>query len=286
MRRRNRVVLLSLVALGILAGAAYATKLVHMVRHEEAYWFRPAGEEIGNWTPIDLEFEDAWFTSADGTRLHGWFVPHENPRAVVLFNHGSGGNITHRDHRLRQLHALGAAVLCYDYRGFGRSGGSLGGEEGLLADARAARAWLASHTGVSETDIVQFGRSLGGGIAVDLAAKDGARGLLLEATFTSLPEVAAHHYWWAPVQQYMTYRLKSIDKIGDYEGPMLQSHGGADDVVPLEQARRLFEAAGSEPKRFIVFDGAVHETDPPDSYTEELDRFFGSLPEPASDDAP
>ena len=114
-----------------------------------------------------------------------------------LFLHGNAGNITHRDDRLLTLRRLGFSVLMLDYRGYGRSEGSPS-EKGVLLDARAARAWLAQRAGVAEQEIVLWGESLGGGVAVDLAAKDGARGLILESTFTSLPDMAAHHYRWLP----------------------------------------------------------------------------------------
>ncbi len=110
---------------------------------ERSLLFAPAKFPEGNWRPAGLEFEDARFASADGTHLHGWFVPHDSPRAVILFAHGNGGNITHRAEMLRALHdRMHVAVMIFDYRGYGRSEGSPD-EAGILADARAARTWLA-----------------------------------------------------------------------------------------------------------------------------------------------
>jgi fermentation-respiration switch protein FrsA (DUF1100 family) len=137
---------------------------------------------------------------------------------------------------------LNASVLVFDYRGYGKSEGTPS-EAGLLADARAARRWLAARTGVAERDIVVVGKSLGGGVAVDLAAKDGARALILESTFPSLPEVAAHHVPWLPTHWLMNTRLNSVAQIGNYHGPLLQSHGDADRTIPYEMGRKLFDAA-------------------------------------------
>src|SRR5690606_21254788 len=103
----------------------------------------------------------------------------------------------------------------------GRSEG-VPSEQGILADARAARQWLAQRAGVREQDIVLMGESLGGGVMVDLAASDGARALILENTFTSLPDVAAFHYPWLPVRTLMRTRFDSLSKIGNYHGPLLQ----------------------------------------------------------------
>ena len=109
-----------------------------------------------------------------------------NARAAVLFCHGNGGNITHRVERSRCCTGdVGVSVLIFDYRGYGRSEGKPS-EAGVLADARAARAWLAAREKIAETDVVLMGESIGGAVAVDLAARDGARALVLESTFSSL----------------------------------------------------------------------------------------------------
>jgi fermentation-respiration switch protein FrsA (DUF1100 family) len=126
-----------------------------------------------------IPFEDAEFRSADGTELHGWFADHPDAVAVALFCHGNAGNIASRGNSLmilNQRHRL--AVMTFDYRGYGKSEGAPT-EKGILADARAARKWLAKRKGVPEHEIVLLGRSLGGAVAVDLAAQDGARGLVL-----------------------------------------------------------------------------------------------------------
>ena len=110
------------------------------------------------------------------------------PRAVVLYAHGNAGNVAGWAWVLRLFRdRLGCSVLVFDYRGYGRSEGAPD-EAGILVDARAARRWLAQRTGVAESEIVLVGTSLGGAVAVDLAAADGARGLVLESTFTSLPQ--------------------------------------------------------------------------------------------------
>ena len=144
------------------------------------------------------------------------------------------------------------------------------------------RRWLAKRTGVSEKDIVQVGQSLGGGVAVDLAAKDGARGLVLQSTFTSLPKVvAASHFKVLPVRLIVWTRLDSRSKIPKYHGPLLQSHGDKDEVIPYALGVKLHKAA-NEPKRFVQIKGGGHNDGLTPEYLDELSRFLDALPPPAS----
>jgi uncharacterized protein len=257
--------------------AGYLGAMVLAMFLEERLVFFPSPYPQGEWNPPALEFEDAWFQASDGTKLHGWYVPHPEPLAVILFHHGNAGNVTHRADLARELHRrVGAAVLLYDYRGYGRSEGRPS-ERGILDDARAARAWLAAREGIPERQIVMMGESLGGAVAVDLAAADGARALVLQSTFTSLPDVAACHYFWLPVRWLMRTRLDSASKIGRYRGPLLQSHAEADTIVPIELGQRLFERA-NEPRPLLVLAGADHNDFPPPEYFDALREFLASVP--------
>lgn len=258
------IAFLAYVALGLLA-----------MWFEESLIFFPTRFPVGNWEPPGLEFENAHFTAADGTQLHGWFVPHPDPRAYILFAHGNAGNLSDRADMIRMLRRLGLAVMIFDYRGYGRSDGTPN-EQGVLQDARAARAWLAQRAGIDESEVILLGRSIGGAIMVDLAAKDGAGGLILENTFTSLPDVAAYHYGYLPVHKFMRNRLDAESIIGNYHGPLLQCHGDADTIIPIELGQRLF-AAANEPKAFIVLEGHDHNDFQPKYWYEAVDRFVDRL---------
>jgi hypothetical protein len=243
---------------------------------EDSMIFYPSRYPEGVWQPAGLAFENVEFSSADGTSLHGWYVARAKPRGVVLFCHGNAGNITHREPMLRRLHDIAhVTVFIFDYRGYGRSKGKPA-EAGVLADARAARAWLARREAVAEDRLIVMGESLGGAVAVDLAAENGARGLVLESTFTSLRDVAAHHFPWLPVRLLMHTRLDSAAKIKNYHGPLLQSHGDRDTIVPYKFGRRLFEAA-NEPKQFITFPGGDHNDLRGQAYYEKLGQFAAGL---------
>lgn len=244
---------------------------------EDTVVYHPRAYPDGDWTP-ESGIEDAWF-EADGHKLHGWFAEAKGPRAVVLYAHGNAGNVSDLRYVL-QLYRdkMNASVLVFDYRGYGRSEG-VPSEEGVLVDARAARKWLAARTNVREQDIVLVGRSLGGGVAVDLAAKDGARGLILESTFTSLPDAAAGQFPLLPYRSVMHSRLDSLSKIPNYHGPLLQLHGDADRLVAYDVGRKLFTAA-NEPKQFVTVPGGGHSLSLSPRYLDALDQFLGSLPEP------
>ncbi|HKD35466.1 MAG TPA: alpha/beta hydrolase [Pirellulales bacterium] len=238
--------------------------------------FFPARYPEGDWQPAGLNFEDAWFAAADGVRLHGWFVPCEKPRAVLLFAHGNGGNLSHRADPLRTLHdRLHVAAMIFDYRGYGRSEGTPDAA-GILLDGRAARRWLAERAGVNESQIVLMGESLGGAVVVDMAAADGARGLVLDSTFSSIPDVAGWHYPLLPVSALTKTRLDSAGIIAKYHGPLLMFHGDKDQIIPIQFGRKLF-AAANEPKRFVVLPGHDHNDPRPDVFFAEFDKFLDTL---------
>jgi uncharacterized protein len=232
----------------------------------------------GDWNATYLPHENVEFTSADGTKLHGWLVEHEQPRAVILYCHGNGDCIGYLGWYLEELRdKQRVTIFAFDYRGYGKSEGSPS-EAGLLADGHAAQKWVAERLQLKPDQIVLMGRSLGGGVAVDLAATNGARGLILQNTPTSIPDAAALIYWFAPVHWLMKNRYDSLGKIGHYHGPVLQSHGTVDTLVPIALGRKLFDAVPSSHKRFFVVNNAGHNDPEPPSYELALDEFLDSLP--------
>jgi len=239
--------------------------------------FQPAKFPAGEWNQTAVLVQDAHFTAADGTKLHGWYVGHEKPKGHALLLHGNAGNVTLLAETLRTLnrrHKL--AVLALDYRGFGKSNGKPS-EQGLYQDARAARHWLADKEHIAEIDVILMGVSLGGAVAVELAAHDGARGLILASTFTSLPAAAQNKMPWLPMSLVLTTRMDSLSKIKDYRGPLLISHGEADEVVPYSHGQALYAAAPG-PKKLITVAGGKHNDPQPEEYRLALVDFLDNLP--------
>jgi fermentation-respiration switch protein FrsA (DUF1100 family) len=220
--------------------------------------------------------EDAHFDSADGTSLHGWYFEHPQPRAHLLYCHGNGDCVGYLGSYLSRLSKeQQLSIFVFDYRGYGRSAGSPH-EQGILQDGIAAREWLAQRAGIPPADVVLMGRSLGGGVAVDLAANGGAKGLVLQNTFTSLPDVAARMYWFLPVRLLMKNQYRSIDKIGKFNGPLLQSHGTKDSIVPFEIGHNLFTAAPGWKELFTI-PGGDHNDSEPTEYAARLEAFLKGL---------
>jgi len=221
--------------------------------------------------------EDVFIENPDSNcRLNGWYAGVQNPRAVVLYCHGNGNDVAECQASLLAFRdQLRVSILAFDYSGYGRSDGK-SSEANLYRDARAARKWLAAKANVPESEIVLCGYSLGGGVAVELASTDGAKALILERTFTSIPDVAQRFVPWLPMQTMMVNRFDSQSKIGRYRGPLLQTHGDADRIVPYVLGVKLHTVA-NEPKKFIRVCGGGHNDPPHTSYTAALDKFFDEL---------
>jgi len=242
---------------------------------DELLLFQPSKYPSGNWLPTGLDFENVEFRSSDGTELHAWFCPCENARANVLFLHGNAGNLSGRAKFLKILqNGLRVSVLIPDYRGYGRSQGKAT-IDGAINDVRAASRELASRTNVKESDLIIWGRSLGGALAVQLAAQTQPRGLIVQSSFSSLKEVAGEHL---PKLAWIVRknRLNSVDTIGQFQGPLLQSHGTRDNVISFASGTKLHESA-NEPKQFLKLDGLGHNDPTPPSFYQEADRFIGRV---------
>lgn len=206
---------------------------------------------------IDLSYEPVTLTTDDGIALQGWFLPIDNPRATLLFFHGNAGNISHRLDSLQLFHELGLAVFILDYRGYGESKGEIT-EAGLYQDAQAAWRYLSETRGIPSDEILLFGRSLGGAVAAYLAERYPAMGLVLESTFTSLPDMAAELYPWLPARSLARFQYDTRNRLSKIEMPLLVIHSKEDDIIPYSHGRELFDLA-KEPKRFLHLNGG-HNT--------------------------
>ena len=211
---------------------------------------------------LGLEFEEIYFATADGVQLNGWLVPapgsFSTSRGTLLFFHGNAGNIGHRLDSIRLFTEMGLDVFIFDYRGYGRSSGRPS-EQGTYEDGLAAWHWLTRERGVAQQRIVLFGRSLGGAVAVDLATRVEAAGLIMESSFTSVPDRGAELYPYLPVRLLSRFRYDNLEKIGRVNMPLLLVHSRDDEIIPFRHGRRLFVAA-REPKGFLEITGVLAST--------------------------
>jgi hypothetical protein len=188
-------------------------------------------------------------------------------RRLVLYFSGNGANRRYRVSEFGVLTSLGVDVFNLDYRGYGDNSGSPS-EEMLAADARAIWNYATRERNVEPDRIILYGESLGGAVAVRLAAglceADGApAGVILRSTFSSLVDAGAHHYPWLPVRLALVDRFASIDHIPQVTCPILQIHGARDSIMPIALGRRLFEAAPQRSssgiaKEFVELPSAGH----------------------------
>jgi fermentation-respiration switch protein FrsA (DUF1100 family) len=222
---------------------------------EKGIVFFPDSFFIGTPEHFGLEYEDVWFTTEDSVKLHGWWVP--KPGApVFLWFHGNAGNISYRLENIKLLvEEVGVQVFIFDYREYGQSEGTIN-REGTFKDAAAAYRYLTETRGVAGTDIILFGRSLGTALATDLALKNPSRALILESPFTNSQDMAKLYapflFDWRPKVPY-----DNLGRIGGVKVPVMVIHGAQDEIIPVDMARRVFEAA-AEPKELYIIPGSQH----------------------------
>ncbi len=231
-------------------------------------------------------FADHIFSTEDGVNLHGrWFRPdplsNSDPegRKVVLFFHGNAGNLSDRTEMMLSLASLGVEVLIIDYRGYGHSKGRPS-EEGMYRDARAGWEFLTEEHGIAADRVVVFGKSLGGAAAIGLASHVEPAGLIVQSSFTSVPDMAARHYPFVPAFALRT-KMDSLSKISSIHCPKLFIHSTHDEIVPYEMGRRLFDAAGG-PKTFFEVVGSGHNETLAvggTAYLEAIRDFLETLPD-------
>jgi fermentation-respiration switch protein FrsA (DUF1100 family) len=194
------------------------------------------------------------FDTTDGLTLQGWFTPPEDGAPVVIVFNGNAGNRGDRIPLATGLADNGFGVLLFDYRGYGGNQGRPT-ESGLGCDAIAAAAWVRLEA--PDHPVVYVGESLGAAVAIELALDHPPAVLVLRSPFTSLADVAAHHYWFLPVRALLWDEYPSIDRIAKVATPTLVIAGSADSIIPIDQSQAIY-AALPQRKELLVIDGADH----------------------------
>ena len=249
-----------LLALGLQMGCATLDE------KQRSWIFQPSDRTWWGGLAAAEGMEDAWIAfesraaghQGEPVKLHGLWLPQADSAApVLLYLHGARFDVRASAPRMRRMHELGFSVLGIDYRGFGRSSAGLPSESLAAEDARAAWGWLARQHPQARRFV--FGHSLGGAIAVQLATEvSDEAGLIVESTFTSIPDVVTTFRWgWLPVSALITQRFDAASRIAEVGSPVLVVHGSDDTLIRPELGQNLFEHA-REPKRFLLVEGGSH----------------------------
>jgi hypothetical protein len=278
-RALKRVAIILL--LGILGGCMF-----RQFEHSQVY--HPYRQLEASPTELGRAFEDVRFKTDDGVALHGWFFPADrnSPRAELAFLicHGNAGNISHRLELSEALLETGANVFVFDYRGYGLSEGRPG-EQGTYRDAQAAHAWL-RQKGFRGELIMAFGESLGGGVASELALRETLGGIVLQSTFTSIPDVGKELFPWLPVRWLSSIKYDTHRKLARIKVPVLVMHSREDELIRFHHAEKNF-AAANEPRIFCELRGShnngVWEQK---EFHEAIEKLFGAMAELAAKSSP
>lgn len=257
----------------LLLAFGYVAIAVFLYLYQSRLLYLPGRDLVATPGRIGLQYEDLRIKTSDGVTLSGWFVPHPQPRATLLFFHGNAGNISHRLESLEIFHRLRMSVLIIDYRGYGKSEGRPS-EEGTYRDAAAAIDFLRQRD-IPPQGVIVFGRSLGAPVAAWLASREPVAALIVESAFASVPRMAAELYPWLPVRWLSRFRYDTAAHAAAAKSPVLVIHSREDEIIPYEQGRIVYNAVSGK-RAFLELTGGhndgffVSGT----RYTNGIDRFI------------
>lgn len=252
-----------MVYLGGAGAIAYLSLCALLWLGQRRLIFKPS--PLLNWTPAHagVPYEDV--TIAVGTEkgyLHGWFLPAQgrDTGLTVLYLHGNGGNIGSNLGQAQRFQAMGLSVLLMDYRGYGRSSGPFPSEQRVYEDAAAAWYFLRQNYQLDPSDIIIYGHSIGGAVAIHLAQQmEDAAGLVVESSFTTMEGMAQVRGYdrWVPVPLLLHQQFDSLAKVRSLRMPIFFIHGLADQTIPATMTQQLYDQAHA-PKRLWLVPAADH----------------------------
>ncbi len=254
-----------LLSTGVVIAIAYLAACIYLLRQQARFIFFPSSVIETTPKAFNLNYQEVWLpvTTASGKveKIHGWWIPASTTNAkTLLYLHGNGANIGANVAHAHRFHQMGFAVLIIDYRGYGLSEGSFPSEESVYQDAKTAWDYLVTQRQIQPNNIILYGHSLGGAIAIDLATQHPeAGGLIVDSSFTSIEDVVntRGQFRLFPVELILNQRFESIKKIKLLQMPVLFIHGTDDSVIPISMSKQLY-AAAPKPKQLFIVPNAGH----------------------------
>ncbi len=228
----------------IMLGCSSQTKLIfHPNKLDRAYKYSS-----------ELEHEEVFLSTGDGNEINGLFFP-DSSNNVILYFHGNAGSLDSWQYVYNDFRSLGLNFFIIDYRGFGKSTGKIS-EEGLYIDAQTAYNYLLER-GFKQEHIIIYGRSIGTGVAVDLASRNASGALILESPFTNLKKLVSGLYPYLLPSLFLKYEFNNIGKINKINTPLLIIHGKRDNVIPFKHGLELYQRYQGE-KVFLPIENGQH----------------------------
>jgi uncharacterized protein len=243
----KKIAIIVLITLLVIMGAltAFQTKLI----------FFP-GKLAKNFKfHLDVNQQELFLQTMDGETINALFYPGSN-KDVILYLHGNAGDLSNWQYISDDFTSLGYNFLIIDYRGYGKSTGTIT-EKGLYEDAETAFRYLTQQAGFSDKDIIVYGRSIGTGVATELATRYKVKGLVLEAPFTSLKDLANQMYPFLFPSLILRFHFNNIGKINNVKTPVLFFHGTHDELIPNTHTNKLYDKFIGK-KNKIIIEGAGH----------------------------
>lgn len=216
--------------------------------------------------------KELFIETSDSEKINAIYATLPGNRNVVLYFHGNATSLNTWQAVADDLLSKGVNLLMIDYRGYGKSTGTFS-ENGFYKDAEAAYEYLKAN-GYNDSSIYFYGRSLGSGVAVEMATRHPVRGLVLEAPYTSMLQVAKNRHPYLLPHLLLKYKFNSLEKAGRIKTPVLILHGTNDAVIPVKQAYELFDAIKEEKKMIALKGGDHNNLSAFDNYYTALSNFL------------
>ncbi len=249
--KRIRIKRVTIIVLAILSGI-YLLACLAVYSFQRRIIFLPS--RCSDPPPESLGIREVYFSTEDGQRLHGWWMPVDSSEYTLLFLHGNAGCVAYGEERMKFFREMGFSTLMIDYRGYGKSSGEILKEDDIYQDGEAALRYLRDSLHLADHQLIVWGWSLGGAVTTHICQDKDLAAVVLEGTFHSMDEIAARAYPVFPVKYLLKYHFRSGEKISRIQSPVFFVHSTEDMTIPFEQGKKLHDAFPGR-KEFLEIGG-------------------------------